>query len=256
MSSASGARHVQGFGLPGMPEVCAGDDLGELISERLAAGASAFGDLVDGDVVVVTSKVVSKAEGRRMLASRRSEAIASETVRVLAQRGETQIVETRHGLVLAAAGVDTSNVDAGWVLLLPEDPDDSARRIRDKLQCRWGRRLAVVVTDTAGRPWRNGLVDLAIGAAGLAVLDDHRGKHDGYGNDLRLTVTAVADEIAALSELVMGKLTGVPVAVIRGLGEHVTVADGPGARALVRPAADDLFRHGSLDEASADAESG
>jgi coenzyme F420-0:L-glutamate ligase/coenzyme F420-1:gamma-L-glutamate ligase len=248
MSTGPTVRHVQGSGVSGFPEVQAGEDIGKLISELIEAGGSVLGPLVDGDVVVVTSKIVSKAEGRRLPASMRADAIASETVRVLARRGDTQIVETRHGFVLAAAGVDTSNVDAGSVLLLPEDPDRSARRIRSTLRARWGARVGVVITDTAGRPWRNGLVDLAVGAAGLKVLDDHRGRRDAYGNELRLTVTAVADEIAAFSELVMGKVSQVPVAVVRGLGEYVTSEDGLGARALVRPAAEDLFRMGSMDE--------
>lgn len=234
-------RHVEGFGIGGFPEIAPGTDLGRLIWHP--AGS----ELLDGDVVVVTSKAVSKAENRRRPAVDRARAIAEETVRVVARRGATEIVETRHGLVLAAAGVDSSNVDPAWILLLPEDPDESARRIRSTIQTQGAIEVAVVITDTAGRPWRNGLVDLAIGAAGLNVLDDHRDKVDAYGNTLAVTVTAVADEIAAVSELIMGKLSGVPVCVIRGLSEHVTHGDGTGARALVRSADEDLFRVGFLD---------
>jgi coenzyme F420-0:L-glutamate ligase/coenzyme F420-1:gamma-L-glutamate ligase len=236
------SRTVEGYGVAGLPEIRAGDDLGALIRDLVGH------DLRDGDIVVVTSKVVSKAEGRRLPASERAAAIEGETVRVVAQRGDTRIVETRHGLVLAAAGVDSSNVDSRWVLLLPVDPDESARRIRRSLRGAGGVRVAVVVTDTAGRPWRNGLVDLAIGAAGLQVLEDHRATVDRYGNELRVTVTAVADEVAAFSELLMGKVSHVPVAVVRGLGGFVTEDEGPGARALVRPAHEDLFRQGSVDQ--------
>src|SRR5690606_30465123 len=201
-----------------------------------------------GDVVVVTSKIVSKAEGRVQVADDREKAIEAETVRVVARRahdrGETRIVETRQGLVLAAAGVDASNTEPGTVLLLPEDPDGSARRIRAGLRERTGADVAVIVSDTLGRPWRNGLVDAAIGVAGLEPLNDLRGREDAHGNRLDATITAVADEIAAAAELVKGKLDGVPVAVVRGLSALVTKEDGPGARALVRPPDEDMFRYG------------
>jgi len=195
-------------GIDGMPEVQEGDDVAALIAE-------AAPDLQDGDIVVVTSKVVSKAEGR-MMSLDRQKAIDSETVRLVAERGDTRIVETRHGFVLAAAGVDASNVPAGWVALLPEDPDASARALRAGLRSRLGVDVAVIVTDTFGRPWRNGLVDVAIGAAGFPVLDDHRGRTDAHGHTLEMTVTALADEVAAAAELVKGKLDAVPVAVVRG----------------------------------------
>ncbi len=223
----------------GLPEIRAGDDLASLI-------AAAATDLSDGDVLVVTSKVVSKAEGQvRDIA--REDAITAEAVRHVARRGNTRIVETRHGLVMAAAGVDASNVEPGTVVLLPVDPDASARRLRAALQERAGVRVAVLVSDTMGRPWRAGLVDVAIGCAGLEPAEDLRGRIDAYGNDLSMTVTAVADEIAAAGELVKGKLGGVPVAVVRGLGHLVTSADGPGATALVRPAAEDMFRLGTAE---------
>jgi coenzyme F420-0:L-glutamate ligase/coenzyme F420-1:gamma-L-glutamate ligase len=157
-------------------------------------------------------------------------------------------VENRLGLVMAAAGVDASNTPEGTVLLLPLDPDASARALRAALRARFGiTRLGVVVTDTAGRAWRDGLVDVAIGAAGVAVVDDLRGGVDSHGRPLSVTVPAVADELASASELVRGKADGRPVAVVRGLGRYVVTDDGPGAHVLVRPSADDLFREGSAE---------
>jgi coenzyme F420-0:L-glutamate ligase/coenzyme F420-1:gamma-L-glutamate ligase len=224
-------------GVRGLPDVQPGDDLAELL-------AVAAPGLRDGDVVVVTSKIVSKAEGRVVHADSREDAITAETVTLVARRGPLRIVRTRHGLVLAAAGVDASNVALGTVLLLPVDPDESARTLRAGLARRLGIRVAVIITDTAGRAWREGLVDIAIGVAGLAPLEDLRGQVDPYGNPLEMTVTAVADEIAAGAELVKGKTAGVPVAVVRGLAHLVTDADGPGAAALIRPVEHDLFALG------------
>ncbi|MEU1509292.1 coenzyme F420-0:L-glutamate ligase [Kitasatospora sp. NPDC005748] len=223
--------------VPGLPEIDAGADLAALIAKA--------GTYQDGDILLVTSKIVSKAEGRVLRAADREAAIDAETVRVVARRGPVRIVENRNGLVMAAAGVDASNTAAGTVLLLPEDPDASARALRARLQQLTGLRLAVVVTDTFGRPWRNGLTDVAIGAAGLPVLEDHRGRTDSHGNELAMTVTATADELAAAADLVKGKSTGTPVAVVRGLGHLVTAEDGAGTRPLVRAAADDLFRLGT-----------
>jgi coenzyme F420-0:L-glutamate ligase / coenzyme F420-1:gamma-L-glutamate ligase len=225
----------------GLPEIAAGDDLAALLET-----STADRPLRDGDVVVVTSKAVSKAEGRVSRLDR-EEAITSETVRVVAQRGPTRIVQTRHGLVLAAAGVDASNTESGTVVLLPLDPDASARALRSALAERLGIDVAVVVSDTLGRPWRNGLVDQAIGVAGLAPLEDLRGQQDSHGNRLDTTVTAVADEIAAAAELVKGKLAGRPVAVVRGLADRVGPGHGPGAAAVVRPAHEDMFRLGARD---------
>ena len=165
----------------------------------------------------------------------RDDAIAAETVRVVARRGTMTIAQTRHGLVMAAAGVDESNTAPGTVVLLPEDPDESARRLRKALRARLGVSVGVVVTDTFGRPWRAGQTDTAIGAAGVLPVRDHRGETDAWGNVLDVTVAAVADEIAAAGDLVKGKALQMPVAVVRGLSELVTDADGPGARALVRP---------------------
>ncbi|AGK77577.1 coenzyme F420-0:L-glutamate ligase [Streptomyces microflavus] len=230
------------WALGGIPEVRAGDDLAKLI-------AGAEPGLVDGDVLLVTSKIVSKAEGRIVEAADREAAIDAETVRVVARRGTLRIVENRQGLVMAAAGVDASNTPAGTVLLLPEDPDASARAIRDGLRDTLGVEIGVVVTDTFGRPWRNGLTDVAIGAAGVRVLDDLRGGTDAYGNPLSATVVATADELAAAGDLVKGKAAGLPVAVVRGLPHVVSPGagdeDDPGARALVRGAADDMFRLGT-----------
>ncbi|MFD5467086.1 coenzyme F420-0:L-glutamate ligase [Kitasatospora sp. NPDC127059] len=225
------------LGVDGIPEIEAGADLAGLIAKA--------GTYRDGDILLVTSKIVSKAEGRLLHAVDREAAIDAETVRVVARRGPVRIVENRNGFVMAAAGVDASNTAPGTVLLLPEDPDASARALRTRLQQLTGCRLAVVVTDTFGRPWRNGLTDVAIGAAGLSVLEDHRGRTDSHGNELVLTVTATADELAAAADLVKGKASGVPVAVVRGLGHLVTTEDGAGTRPLVRPAADDMFRLGT-----------
>ena len=195
---------------------------------------------------MVTSKIVSKAEGR-VAAMSRDDAIAAETVRVVARRGATTISETRHGLVMAAAGVDESNTAPGTVVLLPEDPDESARRLRKALRGRLGVSVGVVVTDTMGRPWRAGQTDTAIGAAGVLPVRDHRGEQDAFGNTLEVTMAAVADEIAAAGDLVKSKALQLPVALVRGLSALVTDDDGPGARALVRVASEDMFRLGAAD---------
>jgi coenzyme F420-0:L-glutamate ligase / coenzyme F420-1:gamma-L-glutamate ligase len=256
--ASTGATRIEAWAPSGLGEVRPGDDLAAMIGDLLARDALAAGEpLVEGDVVVVTSKVVSKAEGRVVAAADREQAITDETVRVVATRERPgqpplRIVENRLGLVMAAAGVDASNTPEGTVLLLPVDPDASARALRAALRGRLGLdRLGVVVTDTMGRAWRDGLVDVAIGAAGIAVVDDLRGGVDAHGRPLSATVTALADEVASASELVRGKADGRPVAVVRGLGHHVTADDGPGARVLVRASADDLFREGSA-EAYAD----
>ncbi|WP_380279142.1 coenzyme F420-0:L-glutamate ligase [Kitasatospora purpeofusca] len=228
---------LQVLPVEGLPEIDADSDLAGLIAKAA--------EYRDGDILLVTSKVVSKAEGRVLEAADREAAIDAETVRVVARRGSIRIVENRNGLVMAAAGVDASNTAPGTVLLLPEDPDASARALRARLQQLTGRRLAVVVTDTFGRPWRNGLTDVAIGAAGLPVIEDHRGRTDAHGNELAMTVTATADELAAAADLVKGKATGTPVAVVRGLGHLVTAEDGEGTRPLIRPAAEDMFRLGA-----------
>lgn len=220
----------------GIPEVRPGDDLARLIA---AAGP----ELRDGDVLLVTSKIVSKAEGRIVRADSREDAIDAETVRVVARRGPLRIVENRQGLVMAAAGVDASNTEPGTVLLLPEDPDASAAAIRAGLRGLLSVEVGVIVTDTFGRPWRNGLTDVAIGSAGVRVLDDLRGGTDTHGNPLSATIVATADELAAAGDLVKGKAAGLPVAVVRGLG-HV-LGEGSSAADLVRSPAEDMFRLGT-----------
>ena len=233
------------WALSGIPEIGAGDDLGEIV----AAAARSAG-VADGDILVVTSKIVSKAEGRIVAARDREDAITAETVRVVATvahpGGSTRIVENRQGLVLAAAGVDASNTPDGTVLLLPDDPDLSARRIRDRVLVETGATVGVIISDTFGRPWRVGQTDVAIGAAGVQVTLDLRGSTDTQGRSLAVTVPAVGDELAAAGDLVKGKASGMPVAIVRGMG-HLLDADAPGARSLQRPSADDLFRLGSAE---------
>jgi coenzyme F420-0:L-glutamate ligase / coenzyme F420-1:gamma-L-glutamate ligase len=225
--------------VPGLPEFRPGDDLAGAI-------ATAAPWLRDDDVVVVTSKVISKCEGRIVDApsdpeerdALRRKLIDAEAVRVLARKGRTLITENALGLVQAAAGVDGSNVGSTELALLPVDPDASAAALRAGLNERLGVTVGVVVTDTMGRAWRNGQTDVAIGAAGLTVLHGYGGSHDRYGNELIVTEIAVADEIAAAADLVKGKLTDIPVAVVRGL----TLADnGSNARTLLRPGEEDLF---------------
>lgn len=237
------AQRLEVFAVEGIGEVRPGDDLAGLIVAAVDAGEH---DLADGDVVVVTQKVVSKAENRLVAIDpddphAHRPLVLEESVRVLRRRGDLVISETAHGFICANAGIDLSNVEAGWAALLPEDPDRSARRIRDALVHRFGIGVAVIVSDTFGRPWRRGVTDVAIGSAGLRPVVDLRGTTDALGRELMVTEVAVADEIAAAAELVMGKADGIPVAVVRGipldwLGEGSVVGD------LVRPPHDDLFR--------------
>ncbi|MET9498544.1 coenzyme F420-0:L-glutamate ligase [Streptomyces sp. NPDC006552] len=236
--STAAAPAFRAWAVPGIPEVRPGDDLAKLIVAAEPA-------LADGDVLLVTSKIVSKAEGRIVRADDREAAIDAETVRVVARRGPLRIVENKLGLVMAAAGVDASNTAAGTVLLLPEDPDASAAAIREGVRAALGVEVGVVVTDTFGRPWRNGLTDVAIGAAGVRVLDDLRGGVDAHGNPLSATVVATADELAAAGDLVKGKAGGLPVAVVRGLSGMVGSEQSGSARELVRVARDDMFRLGT-----------
>ncbi|MGH2706071.1 MAG: coenzyme F420-0:L-glutamate ligase [Actinomycetota bacterium] len=227
--------------IPGIPEIAPGADLAEMIVEA-ATGAGV--ELLDDDVLVVTQKVVSKAEGRiREVHPYDDEArhmiTEMEAARIVRRRGSLIIAETRHGFICANAGVDASNLEAGQVTLLPVDPDKSARRLRRRVRQLTGRHPAVVISDTFGRAWRIGQTNLAIGIAGMLPLIDYRGAVDTFGNSLRATVIAVADEVAAAAELVMGKTDGVPAAIARG----VRFRRGRGrARGLVRKAADDLFR--------------
>ncbi|MFI5642779.1 coenzyme F420-0:L-glutamate ligase [Streptomyces goshikiensis] len=236
MSAAGDVPSYEVRAVSGIPEVRPGDDLAALI-------AAAAPGLRDGDVLLVTSKIVSKAEGRIVRADSREDAMDAETVRVVARRGPLRIVENRQGLVMAAAGVDASNTEPGTVLLLPEDPDASAAAIRAGLREALSVDVGVVVTDTFGRPWRTGLTDVAIGAAGVRVLEDLRGGTDAHGNPLSATVVATADELAAAGDLVKGKAAGLPVAVVRGLA-HV-LGEGRTAAELVRAPGDDMFRLGT-----------
>jgi coenzyme F420-0:L-glutamate ligase/coenzyme F420-1:gamma-L-glutamate ligase len=201
---------------------------------------------------VVTSKIVSKAEGQLVdvpvegleREAAREAALRAETARVVATRGHTRIVQTHHGFVMASAGIDASNVDRSQLVLLPKDPDRSAADLRGALRERHGLDVAVIISDTAGRPWRNGLTDMALGCAGIAPLRDHRGEIDPHGNQLYITQMAVADELAAAAELVKGKIDQVPVAVVRGLITSTT--DGPGVvQTLVRSSDQDLFSLGT-----------
>ncbi|HEY1973203.1 MAG TPA: coenzyme F420-0:L-glutamate ligase, partial [Pseudonocardia sp.] len=224
----------------GLPEFRPGDDLAEAI-------AAAAPGLLDGDVLVVTSKIISKIEGRLVTApadpagrdALRRELVLGETERIVARRGLTLIVASKLGLVQAAAGIDASNVAADELALLPVDPDGSAARLRAALAVRTGRNVAVVITDTMGRTWRVGQTDVAIGSAGLTVLHRYAGAHDAQGNELLVTEVAVADEIAAAADLVKGKLGGIPVAVVRGLAgladERASAAE------LIRPLDEDMF---------------
>src|SRR5438445_12809950 len=236
----------------GLGELRPGDDLATVIAEHA--------ELQDGDVVVVTSKVVSKVEGRLIVLetadpdvreAARQAAIESETIRVVAQRGRLQIVQTQHGFVMAAAGVDASNVARNELALLPVDPDTSAELLRESLREQLGVEVGVIITDTMGRAWRGGLTDAAIGVAGIRAVSDPRGEVDVYGNVLGITRVAVADEIAAAADLVKGKLGGIPVAIVRGLAPDGKLPDdGNGSRELIRAPAHDMFRLGT-DEAMA-----
>jgi coenzyme F420-0:L-glutamate ligase/coenzyme F420-1:gamma-L-glutamate ligase len=241
------------WALPGIPEIVANDDLATII--RDAVDASAARDparaLAEGDILVVASKIVAKAEGMLVPATDREKAITDDTVRVVAERvtpmGTTRIVETRQGLIMAAAGIDMSNVPDGYALRLPDDPDRSARALCAALRERLGLTLGVIVTDTLGRPWRVGQTDVAIGAAGVQLTEDMRGGTDANGRPLHATIAVVADEIAGAADLVKGKASGLPVAIVRGLGRLVGSLDAPGARSLVRSLEEDMFRFGSAE---------
>jgi coenzyme F420-0:L-glutamate ligase / coenzyme F420-1:gamma-L-glutamate ligase len=230
------------FAPAGIGEVVAGTDLATAIVT--ATAADSLGPLRDGDIVVVTSKIISKAEGRIQPTSRRTELITSESRRTVARRGETRIVRTHCGLTMAAAGVDASNVSAESILLLPHDPDASAAGLREQLVAATGLHLGVIISDTAGRPWRMGQTDYAIGVSGVQVVQNYVGARDTYGNELQVTAMAVADELAAAADLVKGKLRGRPVAVVRGLGGLVSGTDSS-ARELLRDPGRDMFSFGS-----------
>ncbi|MFL6065312.1 MAG: coenzyme F420-0:L-glutamate ligase [Friedmanniella sp.] len=226
-------------------EVAPGTDVAELVVDAVAADPA--GPLQAGDVVVVTSKILSKADGLTRPARERDAVIAEQTERTVARRGPTSIVRTHHGLTVAAAGVDASNVAPHLILVLPPDPDARAAELHADLQRRTGLALGVVISDTAGRAWRMGQTDQAIGVAGLRVLERYAGRRDGYGNDLQVTARAVADEIAGAADLVKAKLAGRPVAVVRGLADLVQpvgAADGRAAD-LIRETGQDMFARGA-----------
>ena len=234
---------IEAWGITGIGEIKSRDQLGDVIAE--ACKQAPNGPLKDGDVLVVTQKIVSKAEGRMVeidptdpLAHKAL--VEDESVRVVRRRGDLIITETKHGFVCANSGIDLSNVDAGWAALLPLDSDRSARRIRDIIRAKLGVSVAVIVSDTFGRPWRMGLTDVAIGIAGIAGVVDLRGTPDDRGRIIQVTEVAVADEIASAAELVMGKSSGVPVAVVRGV-ESTWLRDGS-VNELIRPPSEDLFR--------------
>ena len=253
------SHHLEVIPVHGLPEIATGDPLGELIAQRLA---SAGVEPAASDTVAVAQKAVSKAEGRvrelddvvpgpnaRQLATRLGkdprlvELILSESRAVVRAERDRLIVETTSGWICANAGIDASNVPGtDRVTLLPEDPDASARRIRAEFGAAAGVRPAVVVSDSFGRPWRLGQADVAIGCAGLTPFDDWRGRTDREGRQLAATVVAVADQVAAAADLARGKDAGVPACLVRGLGRFVSAEDGPGARAIQRPEAEDLFR--------------
>jgi len=238
------SRALEVLPVDGVPEVQRGDDLAGLVAS--AAADEGGPGLRDGDVLVVTQKVVSKAEGAMREIDpadpRGHKAIVEdESVRILRRRGDLIIAETKHGFVCANAGVDLSNVDDGWAALLPEDPDRSARRIRDGLRARAGVEVAVIISDTFGRPWRRGLTDVAIGCAGIQAIVDLRGTEDSRGRELQVTEVCVVDELAAAAELVMGKATGIAAAIVRGV-DPTWLGQGEVRGEVIRPPAEDLFR--------------
>jgi len=231
------------WGVDGIGEIAPGDQVGDVIVD--ACRDEPNGPLQDGDVLVVTQKIVSKAEDRLVAIDptnplSHKKLVEDEAVRIVRRRGDLIITETRHGFVCANSGVDLSNIENGYAALLPIDSDRSARRIRDIVRSKLGITVGVIVSDTFGRPWRHGLTDIAIGVAGIAGVVDLRGTEDALGRTMAVTEVAVADEIASAAELVMGKSTGIPVAVVRGI-DAAWFRDSS-VRELIRSAQDDLFR--------------
>jgi len=229
---------IELIAVEGIPEVRPGDDIARLIA--------AATEVHSGDVLVVTQKIVSKAENQLVAVDpddplSHKALVEEESVRVLRRRDDLVISETKHGFVCANAGVDRSNLDDSVAALLPRDPDRSARRIRDRLRDATGAEVGIIVSDTFGRAWRKGLVDVAIGCAGIAAVVDLRGSEDAKGHQLQVTEVAVADEIAAAAELVMGKADGIPVAIVRGL-DAGWLRESSVKAEIVRPSSEDLFR--------------
>ncbi|TML18067.1 MAG: coenzyme F420-0:L-glutamate ligase [Actinobacteria bacterium] len=236
------------FGIEGIPQIARGDDLAGIIADAATrSSADEPGNaLRDGDVVVVASKVVAKAEGRLEAIDptdplSHKPLVERESVRIIRRRGDLIISETKHGFVCANAGIDMSNVEEGWALLLPDDPDRSAHRLRDGLRARAGVNVAVIVSDTFGRTWRRGLTDVALGCAGIGAILDLRGTVDALGRELHVTEVAVVDELAGAAELAMGKASGIPVAVVRGV-DRSWLREGAVRSEIVRRPDEDLFR--------------
>lgn len=243
MNGSNVPMRLTAWGVTGIGEIVAGDQLGDIVVE--ACSAEPNGPLQDGDVLVVTQKIVSKAEGRMVAIDpedplSHKSLVEQEAVRVVRRRGDLIITETTHGFVCANSGIDLSNVERGWAALLPLDSDRSARRVHDIVKAKLGIHVGVIVSDTFGRPWRKGLTDVAIGVAGIAAVVDLRGTPDALGRTMQVTEVCVADEIASAAELVMGKSSGVPVAVVRGLDPAWLRPSS--ISEIVRPAAEDLFR--------------
>jgi coenzyme F420-0:L-glutamate ligase/coenzyme F420-1:gamma-L-glutamate ligase len=234
------ATRLELIGVDGIPMIATGDDLPSLLLE------ATLGDLHDGDVLVVASKLVAKAEGQLVAVDpddplSHKPLVERESVRILRRRGDLIISETKHGFVCANAGIDRSNVDDGWALLLPDDPDRSARRIRDVIRFRAGIEIGVIISDTFGRTWRRGQTDIALGCAGIGAVLDLRGSTDAYGHELQVTVTAVVDEIAGAAELIMGKASGIGAVIVRGIDPSL-LRESSVAAELVRQPHEDLFR--------------
>jgi coenzyme F420-0:L-glutamate ligase/coenzyme F420-1:gamma-L-glutamate ligase len=234
------AVRLELIGVEGIPLIATGDDLPAILLE------TTLGQLRDGDVLVVASKLVAKAEGKLVAVDpddplSHKPLVEQESVRILRRRGDLIISETKHGFVCANAGIDRSNVDDGWALLLPDDPDRSARRIRDVIRFRAGIEIGVVISDTFGRTWRRGQTDVALGCAGIGAVLDLRGSTDAYGHELQVTVTAIVDEIAGAAELVMGKASGIGAVIVRGI-DPALMREGSVATELVRLPHEDLFR--------------
>jgi len=240
-------KPIQLIPLEGLPEIVRASDLAALICEAMTAAGE---QIAHHDVIVVTQKIVSKAEGAMAQVDpddplSHKPLVERESVRILRRRGDLIISETRHGFVCANAGIDLSNVARGQAALLPVDPDRSARRIRDGIKGLTGTEVAVIISDTFGRPWRRGVTDVAIGAAGILPVLDLRGTQDSYGRELQVTEVAIVDEIAGAAELVMGKATGIPVAIVRGVDEsafQLGTARVGVKENLIRSPKEDLFR--------------
>ena len=231
------------WGVEGIGEISANDQLGEVIADICRQESN--GPLLDNDVLVVTQKIVSKAEGRLVPIDAsdplsHKQLVEQEAVRIVRRRGDLIITETKHGFICANSGIDLSNIERGYAALLPIDSDKSARRIRDIIRAKHGVNVGVIISDTFGRPWRKGLTDVAIGIAGVAGVVDLRGTPDSLGRIMQVTEVAVADELASAAELVMGKSSGIPVAVIRGVDAN-WLRDSKISE-LVRPPQEDLFR--------------